>query len=519
MICFIVNERLWGAESGFVGFFSHKSRVNSHMKDSRLIEILSAFSREELIDFGKFLLSPFVKTRRNVAPLLTALTDLHPGFDEKMTKKTKVFGKIFPGEEYNEKKMINLMSDLTKEAENFLKHQTLDKNETESLLLLSKGYYDKKLLGHSVRVLNTFDKKIQPGFSPGKDYYAKLRQSEFLKGAYYTQKSDFEGLIETKKRYFEASAVQFIFDYIQLLSSVETILTTYGKPLDNKFIESVFKLVDVDRLFAEIDKSNISHKYLIALHYYYLKTITEPEEKKFYYSLRDEFYGNISMLDREEKHIIFNQLANYCTEEVSRKNQEFYEEALDVYKKMLENNAYSFSENEYMQVITYRNIIYFCNTVKDDKWFEYFVEKYTDALSPEYRHDMKNFANGNLWFLRHEYERSLVCISEIVNEFFLFKSDLRNILLKIYYELGYFEQAYSMIDSYKHFLSHTSEISGEYKEFYKNFVKRYLQLLKMKSGRSKDLPGMVRKEIEKETKIVNKNWLLEKIIEFNQNNF
>jgi hypothetical protein len=36
----------------------------------------------------------------------------------------------------------------------------------------------------------------------------------------------------------------------------------------------------------------------------------------------------------------------------------------------------------------------------------------------------------------------------------------------------------------------------------------------MKSGKSKDLPGMIKEEIEKETKIVNKNWLLEKVIEF-----
>lgn len=480
------------------------------MKDSRLIEILSAFTSEELNDFEKFLSSPFVKTRRNVAPLLTHLKSLHPEFVEKKVEKSFTFSKMFPDEEYSEKKMINLMSDLTRESENFLMHLALDRNETDSLLYLSKGFYEKQLLNHSMRVLKTFEKKLQPGFSPGKDYYAKLRQSEFFKGAYYTSKNDFEGLIETKKRYFEASAVQFIFDYIQLLSSVEPILTTYGRTLDNKFIESVLKLVNVDELFSEIDKSDISHKYLIAIHYYYLKTITEPEEKKFYYLLRDEFYDNISMLDREEKYIIFNQLANYCTEEVSRKNEKFYQEAMDVYKKMLEENAYSFSEKEYMQVITYRNIIYFCNTVKDDEWFEYFINKYTGALSQEYRNDMKNFAFGNLWFLRGEYEKSLVSISAIENEFFLFKSDLRNLLLKIYFELGYYEQAYSLIDAYKHFLANTKEISKEYKEYYNRFVKRYMQLLKIKSGKSRDVPGLLLKDLTKETRIVNKNWLIEK---------
>jgi hypothetical protein len=487
------------------------------MKDSRLIEILTAFTSEELNDFEKFLSSPFVKTRRNVAPLLSHLRSLYPEFDGKKVEKSFAFSIMFPDEEYSEKKMINLMSDLTKESENFLMHLALDRNETDSLLYLSKGFYEKQLLNHSMRVLKTFEKKLQPGFSPGKDYYAKIRQSEFFKGAYYTSKNDFEGLIETKKRYFEASAVQFIFDYIQLLSSVEPILTTYGRTLDNKFIESVLKLVNVDELFSEIDKSDISHKYLIALHYYYLKTITEPEEKKFYYLLRDEFYGNISMLDREEKYIIFNQLANYCTEEVSRKNEQFYKEAMDVYKKMLEENAYSFSEKEYMQVITYRNIIYYCNTVKDDEWFEYFISKYTDALSHEYRTDMKNFAFGNLWFLRREYEKSLVSISAIENEFFLFKSDLRNLLLKIFFELGYYEQAYSLIDAYKHFLSSTKEISKEYKEYYNRFVKRYMQLLKIKSGKSRDVPGLLLRELTKETRIVNKNWLIEKAEELLSN--
>lgn len=479
------------------------------MQNSRLAEILATFSRDELKDFGKFLQSPFVKTRRNVMPLFELLKSAHPDFG-KLDDRKKLFGKLFPGEKFSEKKLVNLTSDLTKEAENFLKHVALENSETDSLLHLSKGYYDKKLLSHSMRVLNAFEKKLQPGFSPGKDYYAKLRQSEFLKGAYFTQKNDFEGLIETKKRYFEASAVQFIFDYIQLLSSVETILTTYGKPLGNRFIESVFRLVDIDKLFAEIDKSNISHKYLIALHYYYLKTITEPENKDHYYRLRNEFYGNMDKLDREERYIIFNQLSNYCLDEVSRKNELFFVEALDVCRKMIESRSYSFSENEFMQVMTYRNIIFLSNAVKDDKWFEYFVENHGELLSPEYREDMKNFALGNLWFLRKEFEKSLVSISKIQNEFFLFKSDLRNILLKIYYELGYYEQAYSLIDSYKHFLSGTKEISKEYKVQYEAFIKRYVQLLKIKSGKSRDLPAIIRKELSRETRIVNRNWLIEK---------
>ncbi len=497
----------------FIGFNSHKTQLIFLMKDSRLIDILASFSLEEVESLCKFLDTGFIKSRRNIKSLLTCLMPFHPEYNEKDVNRHKIYSALFPNDEYNEKKLINLMSDLTKEAENFIKHTALDRDEIDSLLYLSKGYYDRKLLNHSMRVLNAIDKNLKPGFSPAKDYFAKCRQVEFLKGAYYTQKNDFEGLIETKKNYFEASAVQFIFDFIQLMSSVETISSTYGKQLDNKFIESVFKVVDVDKLFAEIDKSDFTHKYLIAMHYYSLMTVREPNEKKYYYLLKDEFYRNIELLDREEKYIIFNHLANYCAEETSRKNSEFYAEGLDVYKNMLKHQAYSFSEKEYIQVITYRNIIYFCNTVKDDEWFEFFIENYIETLSPELRSDMKNFAYGNLYFLRGNFEKSLESISKVEHEFFLFKSDLKNILLKIYYELDYYEQAFSMIDSYKHFLSNTNEISKEYKVFYRKFVTRYLQLLKMKSGKSKDIPDYIKRELSKETKIVNKNWLLEKVSE------
>ncbi len=88
-------------------------------------------------------------------------------------------------------------------------------------------------------------------------------------------------------------------------------------------------------------------------------------------------------------------------------------------------------------------------------------------------------------------------------------------MLKIYYELGNIEQAYSLVDSYKHFLSSTKEITEIYLKRYEKFLKYYFYLLRIKSGQSKEKPAFILSKIEKEDKINNKKWLLEKAAELN----
>lgn len=488
------------------------------MQNSRLTEILKAFDKSELRSFEKFLDSPFVKSRRNIKPLLMHISKFHPQFESKDLIKEKVFEIIYPSEIYSEKKIINLMADLTKEAESFLKFKSLDEDDITSMILISKGFSKKKLFRHSYRIANGVEKKLTPGFSPGKDYFSKLRQALFLKSSYYTTINDFGNMIDCKRNYFEASAAQFIIDLIQIYSSKDPALTTYGRKIENDFIKAVTESFNLDLFFKRMEKSAYTHKSLINIHYFLFKTIEKPEDKKYYFLLRDLFYRNMKSFDREERYFLFNHLATYCSDEVSKKNTEFYQEALDVYKHMLKCDAYSYSESEYMQVVTYRNIIYYCNTVKDDKWFEIFIGKYSDVIAPKHREDMKNFALANLHFLRKEYEKSLMSVSLITYEFFLFKPDLKNLMLKIYYELEYYEQAYSLIDTYKHYLSGTTEISDAYKIFYKNFVNRYLDLIKIKTGTGKENPAFLSSKIEKENKIVNKIWLLEKVGELIKQN-
>ncbi|MDZ4711825.1 MAG: hypothetical protein SGI89_05815 [bacterium] len=480
------------------------------MKDSRLIRLIRTFSKEELKSFRKFLESPFLKPARNTISLFDYIAKYYPEYHEKDIKKEKVFGKLFKGEDYNEKKLFNLIFDLTKAAEDFLAHNTLKEDETEFLLNLSKGYLNKNLKDESFRVNKLIQKKLRPGFSPSLDYVSKLRRLTHLQGAYFIQKNDFGNLIGSKVNYFEVSAIQFIIDLSEIMSIKKPAMNTYGNNMESLMVDAITQSFDIKNLLSILERSNYDKKSLITLHYYILKIYEEPDNVSYYYKLRDTFYNSLEEYDREERCLVFSKLVNYCVPRSVGDMVEFKKEGLEVYKRMVSSNSYSFFEDDYMDVVNYRNIVQYCISLKDTVWLETFLEMYSDKIQPGIRDDLKNLSFASLYFIKCEYEKALVECSKINNEFFLFKTDFKTLMLKIYYELEYFEQAYSLIDSYKHFLANSKEIPDSFREIIGNFVKYYSDILKIKSHSSKESPEFIKQKIEKESKIVNKSWLIEK---------
>ncbi|MEO8665168.1 MAG: hypothetical protein ABI462_06705 [Ignavibacteria bacterium] len=476
---------------------------------------MKTFTKEELRSFEKFLQSPFLKPARDTTELYNYIIKCYPDYDDLKLEKEKIYKKLFAGESFNEKKILNLIYDLTKAAEDFLAYSTIMKDEVDFLLNLSKGYLNKNLSDESHRVNKMIEKKLKPGFSPDKDYISKFRRLTFLKSSYYIENIDYENLLVAKRKYFEALAVQFIIDYSETVSAKIPAMETYGKNLESDFINSVIESFDLDKLLKMLEKSDYENKHFIILHYYLLK-MNDDKSYKFYFQLRDTFYELLNLLDREEKCFIFSHLVNYCSQNYGSTKEDFRSEIFEVYKKMLENDCYSLSENEYMQELTYRNILLSAIALKEFDWVGNFSEKYSTALQPEYRDDLKNLSYAYIHFSKKEFEKALERVSKINHEFFLFKSDLKNLMLKIYYEMEYYEQAFSMIDSYKHFLSYTNEITKSYKVLFSDFLGYYMMLLKIKCGESKELPSFIKKQIQKNSEVVNRIWLLEKAEELSK---
>jgi len=267
----------------------------------------------------------------------------------------------------------------------------------------------------------------------------------------------------------------------------------------------------------------------VSLYNRLLKMLKEPKNPEHYYALKQLFYENLkigdslphnenlkiedSTMDTEEKNTIFNYLINYCTQQL---NLDFMKESFDLHKNMIERRLYAESENGYMQLHVFRNVIIVCGSVKETEWFEYFIENFINELSPEFRENLKEISYAHLYFMKGEYEKSLSCISKIKDKFELSKTDIRNLQLKLHYELGNTEAAFALVHAYTEFLSNAKDMPEENKLRFSNFVKFYLQLLKLGPNAGETELGYLENKINNESKMSNQTWLIEKINKLRQ---
>ena len=90
---------------------------------------------------------------------------------------------------------------------------------------------------------------------------------------------------------------------------------------------------------------------------------------------------------------------------------------------------------------------------------------------------------------------------------------MKNLQLKIHYELEQYESAISIIDTYKHFLAKNTLISESRKLLHYNFVSYTNKLIQYISGSKKINLLFLSEKVLMSKNIFDKNWIMEKIYE------
>ena len=114
--------------------------------------------------------------------------------------------------------------------------------------------------------------------------------------------------------YFEASTLQFIFEYMQIVSNMRIAKNEHGREIENKFIQNVLRSIDFDSLLKLFEKEDFIKTPSIGLHYYRFKTIEDADNLNYYYLLKTLLFKNLTDLEREDRWFFHVHLANYCVQ-------------------------------------------------------------------------------------------------------------------------------------------------------------------------------------------------------------
>ncbi|HMR41438.1 MAG TPA: hypothetical protein PKA90_13520 [Ignavibacteria bacterium] len=487
------------------------------MKDSKLISILKTLTSEEFKEFEKFTDSPYFSYGRDLSSFLRCIKGFYPEFDSSQLTEEALFSRLYPEKKFDPGSSINtihkLSSELYKLSKEFLIYSEFRRDTSSRNIYLLNNLRKKKLY-------REFEKEYSKSelFNISDN---KGSVNDFL-NEYFLQESFLEYSIEKGniKKAFDAilTAGEYIVisALIKGFRNIDTNQASEGFNISVRYNlpDNLINHLDSEKLLEEMKENEDRFYPYAAISYAIHKMKKYPDDTKLYFEYKDLVMENLDLFGHSEKYILFQTMINHCINNNKGENEMlFIREEFEVYNKEFELGIYKYSPDDYIQVNTFRSIIGCALDNGKMDWLENILNKHIDDLHPDQRKNMKYYTMAFIHFQRKEFEKALECTMKINFNFVLFKMDVKNLLFKIYFELGYFEQAYSVMDAAKHYISKTKDLSEILKIRESNFLKYAAELLKAVSGNKTADKDRLILNIEKESNITSKNWLISKTLE------
>ena len=484
-----------------------------NMKDTELINLLRSLSLKEIKELDKAVASPFFNTKPTISNFYKQIRKFFPGFEHRNLNKQRIFTRLYPGEKFKSQRIRGLSSELKKIVDDYMLFKSVKKNPVGAGFIkieefLSSGMPEKEI-EKGLKQINTIletQSGINEAFLRNSSYYENLNVQYYLR----TEQQQF--ISESLQEGFAFFLYHFFMRLAYFLHDVTVNKIIFNNKESKEIINKLAGAINYKELHKFLNSEKEKTKYNRAVNMYVLAIINnlDPEDLSFYEPLMSAVSESISCFDRQEKYNIYQMIEAICWHKMpAANNEEYRKELFRINKMRLEDGVFS-PDGKVMRLMLYRQILMTAIYLKEYEWAEDFVEVYSVKLPPGYIKNMQNFSFAHIWFGKQEYGNALGILNKVDFDIFTLNFDTRNLMLKIYYELNYFEEAFSLVDSYRHFISKNKLVSAYYKELTLEFLHYYSWLYKIKLNSSHNELTKLKDSLIKKTVYFSK-WMGEKI--------
>lgn len=469
------------------------------MESNKLIELLKSLNKQEFKQLGDFVRSPYFNKLQNVIKLYDYLAYYYPNFKGRKFTKENAFIGIFPGEKYDDRRLRALNSYLLSLCEKFLAYNKYSRDEITRRLDTShelRRIGNSKLLNENIVEMDNLLTEIK--FKDELYYYNLYK--------IFYEKNTIANYFISEKRFDEEANNVILYAVITFLKIYTTALNSLNSvniKLDPELADDIAKIIK-----REPFKSNPAVKIQYTLY----NLLKHDDEKYFFEHLKlmDRYHDILSPGELYETFIV---LLNFCVIKIQKGYSGFSKHKFNLYKTMLEKNV-PMLEHNYFSYAFFNNIVTSALEMKEFDWAENFIEQYKHRLDDKYKNDVVNLCYAKLYYFLKQYEKALSNLSLCGNnENVYYKLALKDLQIKILYELGHYETVLSIIDSYKHFFHKNKLIVKPVKERYKIFLKKISDLIKLKNNIKAEDVFIFKQKLNSEPSFLYKDWILDKINE------
>ncbi|MFZ1321864.1 MAG: hypothetical protein WAT71_09940 [Ignavibacteria bacterium] len=442
------------------------------MHNSKLIQVLKTFSKKEIKQFREYTQSPFFNKNKNVIYLLEELRKFHPEFENKNLDAKIIFEKIYPGNEYDYFKIRNLTSDLLVVSMEFFKIISFQNNEHQNTLALLEQLRDRSLDKLFEKLFNSYYEKINSNSVRDEFYYSHMADLKNELKSYYSPKrpnSDFNLIQE-----------QLDFELTNFLIKALDLYTIMLHEIKQNNYHFDLTMFDEVMMYLEKNKNTIAP---VLKMFYLIILLHKDLEDDIFFELKEHYKKISDSLGFYEKYMCFLHMSAFCAWRYNNDcRTDFMKEHFYLSKENLESNTILLGKIMYMDFLNHVKI---AGRVKEYNWAEKYIAKFKDQLNEE-KESTLNFSYGFIEYMKGNRLKALDLLSQTNFPNFIIKVQVKILMLQICYEEGFYDQAVTMIDSFRHFLARENSIKENYKESFYDFMRITGELIRLKTSTGKN---------------------------------
>ncbi|MEO6695443.1 MAG: hypothetical protein ABIY50_13360 [Ignavibacteria bacterium] len=475
------------------------------MQNQKLINLLKSFDAGEFRQFRDFIYSPAFTKNKNVIALFEELKTFYPDFNSDKLTDENLFINIFKDEKFDYFKIKNTISDLLVLGKEFLSFTKYKKD----------NFLKEKFLLEELRIRNldmiyeqTYKaaiKHLDETKVKDENYFLKKTEMTDEVTSFYSPKEPNVNFHLTQEK------LDMFVSY-----SVTKLLKIYNIILHEKYQNNYdFNMRMFENIMDYLKSTKIENNPTLHVYYYIILLETEKADKYFYElkKLKKKYKDQLSDYDN---YMIYLHMDGYCATAYNEFGR------TDLLKEQFiltkENTSYDSVQLGKILYPDFLNQIKKAVKVNEFEWADDYIRNFKDNLTAE-KQSTLNFCYGIISYKKGDLDEALDYFSKANFPNFIIKVQVKILLLQLYYEKKYYDQANSMIDTFRHYLSREKLIQNSIKSPILEFVKITGNLIKYNSGiEDKDLNyklNKIKTEIENlsSNRFGIKLWLIERFAE------
>lgn len=478
------------------------------MLNTSVISVFKTFSRDEVKRFEEFLLSPYYNKKSVLVNLFKIIKKHEPEYNSSLLDRKKIWIKLYKDKDFNYGVMKNLIYDLGKAADKFIELQNYESNEKLSGLLLMQE-----------QMLRNLNSAFEKTFKAYNSQLSEMKQdNEYFYYYYRTLKMEREFIshldnAKAEKRIDEEKEAEYL-----TLFYMNECADIYNSFLINRsYVNKELKNDNLDLFINFMDKFNHSYTEITGCSLLNLKIILDNDSDSVYKRLKNIFMNNSSKFS-----ITFNSnlgltLMEYCNRSIMNGKTDFVKEMYEISLFVFENSLLMNDKGGHLNPNVFTQLVSTACSLNKFEWVEKFINDNIEKIHPEYRDKFYNFAYVTLNFKMKNFNEAMDYVAKMEVKSPMDHVSIKRYQLMIYYESGYTDELYSLIEAFRSFISQNKRLT----ESVKLQAGKFIYFIKKFSDAKFRYFSADKYAIEKlkseliESEVINKIWLIEKIQELN----